>query len=338
MTLKEKFKALLEKWKGEEKEKTPLLTTLEAKLLAAEPGFLGVDTVFEEEGQVVYGVAPDGEQMLKQRGFVLQGEEIELENDDEVVEAVTRFEAAASLVPRNGICPVGFHPSPTDPNRCVKDARDPRKPKPGEKPPFRPERFKRKEGPGTMPPSGRKKPMRTAADCGCGGEGRAAEGEGEKDMCKKELVAKILAKKKSLFVADDAEVLESFSEERLKALAEAKEESDPPPAAPEVTREKVLSLFPDIAAVLARDKAAGEARHAALVTALKTAAKDVYTDDELKAMSVDQLEKVVKVAGASAPVKDFSGGLPRAASESEAIPPPPNMGERIKALRAAKGN
>ena len=161
-------------------------------------------------------------------------------------------------------------------------------------------------------------------------------------MCKKELVAKILARKKAQFVAADAPILEQLSEERLKVLAEAPDEPEPKPEpkpepeTPEQRRSKLLSENPDIKAVLDKEKARETARHSELLTAMKATKQDAYTEEELKALPLEALEKIVKVANANVPVKDYSGsGLPRAAAAGdETAPPPVDMMERIKTLRA----
>jgi len=63
----------------------------------------------------------------------------------------------------------------------------------------------------------------------------------------------------------------------------------------------------------------------------------VYTEDELKAMPLTDLEKIVKIA-ASAVKPDYSGaGATRTAAADEKAPPPPiDMVARIRAAREKK--
>ena len=118
------------------------------------------------------------------------------------------------------------------------------------------------------------------------------------------------------------------------AVAEAKAASEKV-----LSEDEYLAKAPEsVKQIVASHKAAQASRHAALVGTLKTAQAE-YTEDELKAMDVASLERLARVAKAqpeATPAFDFSGrGTPRAAASAEdnAVPPPPDVTARIRALR-----
>jgi hypothetical protein len=303
-TLKEKISALLEKFRGAEgPSDNDLRRALHDALFAVEPGFLGIEAVFPEDALVVYAVAPTGELQFFRRAFTSQADgTVTLAKKAEEVKMTTKFEAAA------------------------------------------------------------------AEGCGCGGQGAvsaASEGGGqtmEVSKEKKERVAKVierLAKRSKLFRAEDAALLEQWSDDRIKLLedqateseaaeaaaaaAKAKEEEDKKgaapasaPESPQALREKLLQACPDIKALVDREADREKERRAEIVSAMKGKG-DVYSEAELTAMPLSQLEKVARLAGVGQPVVDFSGlGVPRPTTRTEEIPPPPDVGERIRAARSAQ--
>ena len=115
---------------------------------------------------------------------------------------------------------------------------------------------------------------------------------------------------------------------KLKAAAEAPTELKP------ATEEEYLAVAPDsIKQIVSKHKAAEAARKTDLVSILK-AAQSEFTEDELKAQTVDDLERLARVAKATAPAIDYTlRGAPRAAEQSDAVPPPPSVDARILAAR-----
>lgn len=137
---------------------------------------------------------------------------------------------------------------------------------------------------------------------------------------KRPAVDRLIASK--AFAEDDRKALEAMSDAGLNAL-EAKfkaQEEEPKPeddkpgdvvASPvakpaEMTEEEWLAQAPQsLRAMHAKFKAQESAQHTALVTTLK-GAQEGYTEDELKAMSVDQLSKLAAALKVDEPTRDYS--------------------------------
>jgi len=199
----------------------------------------------------------------------------------------------------------------------------------------------------------------TASAAPVGRDGQASTtapaSEGGISMDKKQKVAAIIASGKTCFVAADAAVLEQLPDERITALeahvaaqaatppaAEAKPPEEPPKEeqpkaeAEPLTEEKVLAAFPDLKKIVDDHRTTATNRKAALVAQLKDAAKAAYTEDELKAMPVEQLEKIAALT--SKPKADFAplapreGGEERPQSSDELRAA---MRERLKVVRPA---
>ena len=171
----------------------------------------------------------------------------------------------------------------------------------------------------------------------------------EEDMkSKKERVAAIIASGKTCFKAEQASVLEAADEALIKHLEENIETPAPTPAPesavvpvvpaavvdpekkPEPTPAEEQAAFlakhPDIGEIVSQHKAAASAKKATLVTKLK-AAQAVYDEAKLNAMPVTQLEELDRLVLKPSFV---GAGAPRLV-DANAIPPTPDMGERIKA-------
>lgn len=157
---------------------------------------------------------------------------------------------------------------------------------------------------------------------------KAAEDKAVKDAADAKIAedAKVAAAAKK--VTDDAEAA------RLATAAAAKVTTDEP-----LTEAEFLAAAPKrLKDMISRQEAQETARHSELVTAMK-AAQTEYTEDELKAMELSQLERMSRIAKVPAPVVDFSGrGTPRATENSNAVPAPPNFNERVRAARQAKAS
>lgn len=182
--------------------------------------------------------------------------------------------------------------------------------------------------------------------CGCG----AAEGEA---MTKTERVRALIAKGNTPFTEADQGYLETLCDGRLSTLEAY---TPPTPAEPAVpaTLDEFLASAPEALKpavteaqqIVAAQRAAAAQHKADLVSKLKTA-QSAFSETELDAMAVDQLEKLARVAEAAKAepetpaAVDFAGqGSPRAAAkngdEDDVVPPPPDLTERIRAARAPK--
>jgi hypothetical protein len=205
-----------------------------------------------------------------------------------------------------------------------------------------------------------------AHECTCG-KNRNSQGKGDTTMAdtKKELIGRLISAKGSKFKEEDRKVLEAFSEERLKALAEegekeVKDEEEkekvptppvvPPstPAQPEAPKPATVEVSAEELANL-RSLAAREQQReteyrnslAATLKAAKSGNGVIYTDDDLKGMSTPLLEKTIAALGLNQPqvTHDYST-RPRAMSSGDGSddiyrnPPDP---WKIEELQAAHG-
>jgi hypothetical protein len=101
-----------------------------------------------------------------------------------------------------------------------------------------------------------------------------------------------------------------------------------------LTQAEMLAQYPDIATIVDAHKAAQAAKHEALFNGLK-GAQDAYSEADLKAMSIGELEKIEKLLASSSSV-DYSGvGVPRANAQAESHLTPPDPW--AAALTARKG-
>lgn len=197
----------------------------------------------------------------------------------------------------------------------------------------------------------------SACTCGKSTLRAAREGQRSKSMTKTERITALIANTATPFTEADQKWLEAAPDERLTAIeghyAEpaspaAGPEGDTPAAAPaqgatapsasspesagtpatpasppkEKTPEEVEAEFlkaapESIRTMVARQKAADTKRRTDLVSVLKTA-QDAYTEEELGAMPLEDLERLVRVAKAAVPAPDYSGrGVPRPKEDDE---------------------
>jgi len=187
-----------------------------------------------------------------------------------------------------------------------------------------------------------------ASACGC------AE---RKVMDKKALIASLIASPKNGFTAASQAVLESMTDEQLKALQAADEAFTVPAPAPAaqaeqkpaekkeepvvaakkpldgVTEDEVIAAFPSIGDVVRRQRAAEAKRRQEIVTAME-GKQTAYTKDELMAKPIDELEKLVALMKVET-TTDTSLNAPRmarVAPEDEEIPEAPDF---ITAVRGS---
>jgi hypothetical protein len=140
--------------------------------------------------------------------------------------------------------------------------------------------------------------------------------------------AVVEAKKVADKAAADGDALKT-AEGRIKALETAAETLK--------TEEGFLAAAPQsIRDVVADSKATAKAKVDGLVETLKTA-QTAYSEEELRAKPVAELEKLTTLLKVEAPVVDYSGrGTPRFASQKDSkteFAPPDPYAEGIKALQ-----
>lgn len=163
-------------------------------------------------------------------------------------------------------------------------------------------------------------------------------------------IDKILANKRLPFTEADRPALEAMTEERLTALAAMPSEEPETPAQKKaredaaaaaaggqptpLTEEQYLAQAPQsVRDLVSRQKAADAARRTELVKTLK-AAQGEYTEAELTAMPLEQLERLARATKAAVPEVDYSLRAPRAAGQNQgAAPKPPDLNARIRAAR-----
>lgn len=188
------------------------------------------------------------------------------------------------------------------------------------------------------------------AACGCGGHSAAAapSQKAEEDMAEnqklKDLAGRLIACEASPFNEEDRAALEVMSEARLSTLVSefesVKKETAQPVATPAgastQTEEQWLASAPaSVQAIVARAKVEEKAAHARLVNVLK-GAQSHYTEEQLRAKSLDQLEELDAVLGASAEQPVSYGGrfMPEPAGASDAAAVMDHSDSFAKALKS----
>lgn len=192
--------------------------------------------------------------------------------------------------------------------------------------------------------------------CGCGSkvpevpESVVFKSEGVAMHKNAERITALIANPKTPWSEHDREHLQNQSDERLTALEAQASDSQPaptptpPPPAPAPTptpepkaEPKTAIKFEDLpkdwqAAITATQEAEA-ARVAKHITNL-AASQTVYTEDELRAMTGDQLDKIAQLVGVKSEPADFSAatGARAAKDESKEAPKPIDMNERIRQL------
>lgn len=261
-----------------------MMRAISKSLRAEEPGFLGVEEIWPEDGIVVYATMPEDEVLLFRRKFTFESgqDKAALNSRKEKVELDMTFKAASA--------------------------------------------------------------------------GHTCKCEGEKDMkTKKERVAALIANTKLKLKTEQADELEKAPDTVIEsleaaatALAEPPKKEDPPAPEKKEDPPKVLTVDEYIAAappalqsVLRENLRVAEAAKTAKIEALKATKKCDFTDDELKALSTEQLDKIIKMAGITTPTAlvDYSGRQlppdPSIKTENKnKVDPPPSL---HKAIRIAQG-
>lgn len=144
--------------------------------------------------------------------------------------------------------------------------------------------------------------------------------------------------------------IETATEAQLEALGKVFEtpaaQVETPAAQVETPAVAAAAKTPTFAEVIAaaseadRDafntgKAAGEAKRAETIAALKATGRNAFSDQELASKSQAELDNLVKLAGSAK--TDFSAaGAARVAEGSEAIPAAPSLTDAVRAARGTK--
>lgn len=287
----------------ESKSDSEVRESLYQALFASEPAFLGVDAVFSSEKMVVYAVAPENKVAIYRRGFdFAENGSITLAEAKEQVEPVVTYQPVTAA----------------------------------------------QEG----------KEIAAAAQCSCVHKDSAADGAEVDNMSKQlaERVSALISNPKTPFNDTHKAMLESAGDDGLKALEAHYEEkpavaptppTPPTPPAPQASPAKTepdpaMASIPaaELAALrgmAAREQARQQLRAAELVTQIVGSKQDAYTEDELRSMGLDELERVAKLLKVANPVQpaDHSQRLwPRAAGEQHQGPPPaPDMARVAREMR-----
>ena len=330
---------------GEKPSRSHLLSLLEARnaqgpsvsdiyravdsaLRAVEPGYLGIDTVFPEEKDVVYYVMPEETPMMKRRSYSLKDGKATLGDKAERVEAVTTYQpvkaASATTVPISvpAIKTTG-----------------------GNKPPA------------TGVKSAATLPQPRAAGCGCTNKGARTM-----SMPRAELIAALVTDKHSGFKDGDEAILEAASDARLDEFRSAADANRA--AANQITKLETenrnvsarLKVAEDrlrvaespmseddfrqrapesIKAILDAVKAEDDQLRASLISQLKDLG--AHSEEQLKNKPTAELKTLAAYARIEVP--DFSGrGMPRmkaAEVNNDDFTPPDPYAAGLKAMQTS---
>ncbi len=303
-----------------------LRNALNAALNAVEPGYLGIDAVFQKDGLVVYAVAPEDAVILYRRGFTTKEDgAVTLADKKEEVHLVRKYEPVVAASGRGD-------GSITKP---VKEKEMDKK--------------KKADRIAAIVASG--KTCFKAEDANFMGEFSEERLTDLEQHIEKVKVAEADAKKKedeaktaeadAKVVAADAKAAEAkVAAEKAAAEAKAKAKAAAEKAAadartPEQEEAEFLAKHPALGKIVTDAKAAETAKKTDLVTRLKDATKAGYTEEQLKAMEVPQLEQLAAII--LKPKVDFSGaGGPRQTESDGDVPKPIDMAARIIAARQKK--
>lgn len=261
------------------------------RALGAEPGFLGIDSVFPSESKVIYAVGSQQTIQLFSReySFAKNGD-IKLAAKAEEVQPVTRFE------------PVNAQ----------------------------------------------------SHGCGCAGGGTMNVAQRIKALIES-----------GRFKEEDRSWLEKVPEDRLSTLEQAASPQQPTTPAPQapstpapstpapsvpsgpstppapsgmttnaaMTAEQYINQAPtELQDSLREGLRVQQERRSQIITSLKGTGRCDFTDEQLAAMPTPQLERLLKLADAPAPVV-YGGRLSSRTREEQGVPPPPNLTQIIQDKR-----
>lgn len=259
-----------------------------------EPGFMGVESVFPDDGTFVYACYLEGENggfHTYERSYTMDGTNVKVSRERTEVTVVTEYKPLTAAAA-------------------------------------------------------------AAAACGCGGNGQPTIASGgNENMEKKERVQKLLKKLGIKQTPTVAATYEALADDVLTQLEQQEVETPMPAAAPAAapapvaaaaaapvprTEAELLAEMPEsMRRVFVRAAAAETVRKEFLVGKLKIAQKE-YTEVQLQAMSVDELERMGRLLQLESPVTsgqmDFAPNVPLvAAAQADGVPAPQSLNSRIKA-------
>lgn len=309
MTLRERFLKMVESFRPSQQGASDieLRQELEAALRAVEPGFMGVDAVFPDDGKVVYACAPQDQYIYFERSYTFDATTgVTLADDATEVEQVVKYEPVRAAEAAG--C------------GCVKKASAPTT-----------------EGEMVMAEASKEKKDRVAK--------LVAKLAASKNpvLVAMGASATVLEQSHDELITKLETEADKPVPEPTPAPAPTPQQPVPAPApVPEAkkpqTEEEFLASAPDsIKQIVTEHKAASAQKKTELVAGLKTA-QAVFTEADLNAMDVPHLEKLARMAGAKMPTNFVGAGAPRdAAAGDDAAPPAPiDMTERIRTARGLK--
>jgi len=188
------------------------------------------------------------------------------------------------------------------------------------------------------------------------------EGCGCPDKAKRQRLEALIRNKKIPYSeADIPTLLTSLTDEYITILEKAtaapatttvviapKAAKKHEPAEP--TEAEFLEKFPHIAAIVEQEHARSAARKAELISGLRESKQDAYTEAELQALSIQELEKLhklAKITSLSAPppapkIDTTLRGLPKVENEGneddKEVPQPPSLKGRVLEMRKVKAS
>lgn len=280
-------------------------------LRAAEPGFDSIIDIFRDSGTVVYVAMPGREWVMMRRSFTVDAAGgIVLSNTKERVEPVTKYEAVKMAQAEPQPRAASADPDPAEPDVAAVDTLTSTNPD---------------------QPVAASEPA-ASAPCGCGNTTGAEAAPTNKEDHRmtdsiKELVGRLIANTRSPFKEDQCTHLASLGEETLRRLEEQYVEPDSAPApVPDPDLVTLKREEADDMRAAANAFKAMQAKHKAALVARLAKAQTEYVEDELRAMTVDQLDRTVRLLGLNAPAEvDYvaARAVPDLSDQSEAVAPDP---------------
>ena len=279
---------------AEDTSDSDLRNMLDQALYAEEPGYLGINDVFPDDNLVVYMVAPEDKYMTFRRGYSQsKNGDVKLKDDREEVRMITRYEPVTAQ--QGGQC----------------------------------------------------------TTCGVTTLQSSKEDKKMEDKEKAERVKALIECPKTPWVKEDQSYLEALSDDRLNVFeAEVKEpketvtveetetktvegtetktvEGTETPVVEPKTIEAWMAEAPEeIREIVASARATEAKKKTNLIVGIRAATKDIYTDKELDAMNIAELEKLSRFAKVPETPKDYSGqGASR--TDESTVPSAPKLVDKL---------
>lgn len=291
---------------------TDLRRALDAAIRAVEPGYEFIENVYPSDNTVIYSAWPEDRWILYSRSYSMnESGDVELADDRQEVEPVTRFEPVAAI-------------EDTDESVSEADSADLDTASEAE--------CQCRNG------EGHAAPAEPDPDT-------VSEGETMNETIE-QLVGRLIANERSPFTEDSAEALSAFSEDTLTAMAEGYEADESAPAdesvadegavdetpAEELSEEEQIDALPEALKSLVRAAQKRDEAHRTNLIESITAAQSFATAEDLEAKSTETLEQIAGMLDVNTPPVDHSGqGLSfnRDADNDDQAPAVPSMSERF---------